>query len=62
MADSPVLTEAERVLAEATAGSSASPVADPTFTLELNQDQKDIRDCGARFRRGRRSPRRGGVG
>ncbi len=44
MADSPVLTEAERVLAEATAGSSASPVADPTFTLELNQDQKDIRD------------------
>ena len=44
MVDSSVLTEAERVLAEATAGSGPSAVGEPTFTLELNQDQKDIRD------------------
>ncbi len=35
---------AERVLAEVTGADGAAEVAGPSFTLELNQDQKDIRD------------------
>ena len=35
---------AEQVLAEVTGADGAAEVAGPSFTLELNQDQKDIRD------------------
>ncbi len=52
MADTQVLTEAEKVLAEATSGAPASVPSEPSFTLELNQDQKDIREWVHGFAKG----------
>ena len=42
MSDSSAVAEAEQVVAEATEGGAGSE--GPKFTLELNQDQQDIRD------------------
>jgi acyl-CoA dehydrogenase len=42
MSDSSAVAEAEQAVAEATAGDDGSE--GPKFTLELNQDQKDIRE------------------
>jgi acyl-CoA dehydrogenase len=41
---STVAEEAEKVLAEVTGAGDPPPEGGPKFTLELNQDQKDIRD------------------
>jgi acyl-CoA dehydrogenase len=43
MTKTSAVAEAERVLAEAT-GDDAAPEGGPKFTLELNQDQKDIKE------------------
>jgi acyl-CoA dehydrogenase len=44
MTDTSPVTEAEELLAEATGGESAAQEGEPKFTLELNQDQKDIKE------------------
>ena len=44
MTDTSQVAEAEQLVAEATGGESAAPEGEPKFTLELNQDQKDIRE------------------
>jgi acyl-CoA dehydrogenase len=43
MTETSVVDEAEQMLAEVT-GSSEAPEGGPKFTLELNQDQKDIKE------------------
>jgi acyl-CoA dehydrogenase len=43
MTDSSAVAEAEQLVADA-AGSDGPPAEGPKFTLELNQDQKDIRE------------------
>src|SRR5262245_60804479 len=43
MSDTAAVAEAEELVAEA-AGSSEGTAEGPKFTLELNQDQKDIRE------------------
>ncbi|HWM55129.1 MAG TPA: acyl-CoA dehydrogenase family protein [Solirubrobacterales bacterium] len=43
MSDTSAVAEAEQLVAEA-AGSDGAPAEGPKFTLELNQDQKDIRE------------------
>jgi acyl-CoA dehydrogenase len=42
MSDSSAVAEAEQAVADATSGDAGSE--GPKFTLELNQDQQDIRD------------------
>ncbi|MBW8059264.1 MAG: acyl-CoA dehydrogenase [Solirubrobacterales bacterium] len=44
MADASATAEAEQLLAEATGSDGAPSEGEPKFTLELNQDQKDIRE------------------
>jgi acyl-CoA dehydrogenase len=43
MTETSIVDEAEQMLAEVT-GSSEAPESGPKFTLELNQDQKDIKE------------------
>ena len=59
----------QRVVAEAAGGDGAPPSEGPQFSLELNQDQKDIRDwvhgfaetsCGPPPRSGTSARRRPG--
>ena len=50
MSDSSAVAEAEQVVAEATEGGAGSE--GPKFTLELNQDQQDIRDWVRGFAEG----------
>ncbi len=44
MGDTSAVAEAEQIVAEASGSDGASLAGEPRFTLELNQDQKDIRE------------------
>ena len=44
MTDTPAVAEAEELLADVTGDNGASQEGEPKFTLELNQDQKDIKE------------------
>jgi acyl-CoA dehydrogenase len=44
MTDTSAVAEAEELLADVTGGDGASKEGEPRFTLELNQDQKDIKE------------------